>query len=81
MTSPRVSVRRDGSGELAVLVRQLNTLLNKNATHVRVLRETLDNLAHDLRTPLARLRGTAELALQNAARSRGGARGARGLCE
>lgn len=55
-----------GSGELAVLVRQLNTLLNKNATHVRVLRETLDNLAHDLRTPLARLRGTAELALQNA---------------
>jgi signal transduction histidine kinase len=55
-----------GSGELAVLVRQLNTLLNRNATHVRVLRETLDNLAHDLRTPLARLRGAAELALQNA---------------
>lgn len=54
----------DGSGELAVLVRQLNTLLEKNATHVRVLRETLDNLAHDLRTPLTRLRGTAELALQ-----------------
>ena len=53
----------EGSGELAVLVRQLNTLLDKNATHVRVLRETLDNLAHDLRTPLTRLRGTAELAL------------------
>ena len=56
----------NGSGELAVLVRQLNTLLDKNAAHVRVLRETLDNLAHDLRTPLARLRGTAELALQDA---------------
>ena len=55
----------DGSGELAVLVRQLNTLLEKNATHVRVLREMLDNLAHDLRTPLTRLRGTAELALQD----------------
>jgi signal transduction histidine kinase len=54
----------EGTGELAVLVRQLNTLLDKNATHVRVLRETLDNLAHDLRTPLTRLRGTAELALQ-----------------
>lgn len=52
-------------GELAVLVQQLNTLLERNATHVRVLRETLDNLAHDLRTPLTRLRGTAELALQD----------------
>lgn len=54
-----------GTGELAVLVHQLNALFDKNAAHVRVLRETLDNLAHDLRTPLTRLRGTAELALQD----------------
>ncbi|MBM3852647.1 MAG: HAMP domain-containing protein [Verrucomicrobia bacterium] len=55
-----------GTGELAVLVQQLNTLLDKNAAHVRVLRETLDHLAHDLRTPLTRLRGTAETAIQDA---------------
>jgi signal transduction histidine kinase len=54
-----------GSGELALLVRQFNTLLESNAEHVRVLRETLDNLAHDLRTPLTRLRATAEQALQD----------------
>jgi signal transduction histidine kinase len=54
-----------GSGELALLARQLNTLLDKNATHVRVLRETLDDIAHDIRTPLTRLRGTAELALSD----------------
>lgn len=54
-----------GAGELALLSRQLNALLDKNAEHVRVLRETLDNLAHDLRTPLTRLRGTAEMAMQH----------------
>lgn len=54
----------EGSGELAALVQQFNTLLAKNADHVRVLRETLDNLAHDLRTPMTRLRGAAELALR-----------------
>jgi signal transduction histidine kinase len=54
-----------GRGELAELVRQLNTLLERNAVHVRGLSEMLDNLAHDLRTPLTRLRGAAELALQD----------------
>ena len=62
--SARIPAPR-GSGELAVLARQLNTLLDKNSKHIRVLRETLDDLAHDLRTPLTRLRGTAELALRD----------------
>lgn len=52
-----------GRGELAVLAGQLNALLDKNTEHVRILRETLDHLAHDLRTPLTRLRGTAEIAM------------------
>jgi signal transduction histidine kinase len=53
-----------GGGELADLVRQLNTVLSQNAALIGAMRETLDNLAHDLRTPLARLRGTADFALQ-----------------
>lgn len=54
-----------GNDELADLVRQLNTVLSKNASLISAQREALDNLAHDLRTPLTRLRGTAELALQS----------------
>jgi len=56
-----------GGGELADLVRQLNAVLAKNAALIGAMRETLDNLAHDLRTPLARLRGTADFALQRQA--------------
>lgn len=55
----------EGSGELADLVNQFNTVLSKNATLINAQKETLDNLAHDLRTPLTRLRGTADLALQS----------------
>ena len=50
--------------DVAELVRAFNTVLDKNAGLLKAMREALDNVAHDLRTPLTRLRGTAELALQ-----------------
>ncbi|MBT5900726.1 MAG: HAMP domain-containing protein [Opitutaceae bacterium] len=50
--------------EVAELVRHFNSVLDKNAGLLKAMRETLDNVAHDLRTPLSGLRLSAESALQ-----------------
>ncbi len=53
----------DGT-ELDLLYRQINTLLRHNRQLMQEMQQSLDNVAHDLRTPLARLRSVAEYSLQ-----------------
>jgi signal transduction histidine kinase len=52
------------TGELQELVRLFNTMLDKIETLITGMKESLDNVAHELKSPVSRLRGAAETALQ-----------------
>ena len=52
---------KDEIDELVIL---FNKMLEKIEVLIKGMKEALDNVAHDLRTPMMRLRGIAEMALQ-----------------
>jgi signal transduction histidine kinase len=57
---------RETGDELDELVRLFNGMLEKIETLINAMKGSLDNVAHDLRTPMTRFRNIAETALQSA---------------
>ena len=51
--------------ELDTLGRLFTIVTEKYANLIQAMRQTMDNIAHDFRTPLTRIRGAAELALNH----------------
>lgn len=63
--SQRIPITGDG-GELDGLAANLNDMLERIEGLMSGLREVSDNIAHDLKTPINRLRNSAEAALRDA---------------
>ncbi len=53
--------------EIERLATTFNYMLDRINVLIKEMREITDNIAHDLRSPLARIRGAAEMALANSA--------------
>jgi signal transduction histidine kinase len=60
--SNRLSIRNTGD-QIDTMALRINAMLNRIEELVDGIKGTLDNTAHDLRTPLTRLMGRAELAM------------------
>jgi signal transduction histidine kinase len=64
-TNERVPARGEGGDAVDELIALFNTMLDRITGLIAAMGESLDNVAHDLRTPMARLRGIAERALES----------------
>ncbi len=62
--SRRVESRKVGD-DLEEIITLFNTMLTRIESLIVQMKSTLDSVAHDLRTPMTRMRGFAELALQD----------------
>ena len=71
---------RGGNDDIDQLVLLVNRMLENIQRLVGGMETTLDTVAHDLRTPMTRLRGVAELALRNPSASEGEYRRALETC-
>jgi signal transduction histidine kinase len=64
-TDTRVPERSEQVDAVDELSAQFNAMLDRITALIGAMGESLDNVAHDLRTPIARLRGIAERAMQS----------------
>ncbi len=59
-----LEVSSTGRKEHQLIYRRINEIIQQNRQLVKEIQESLDNVAHDLRTPMTRLRSVAEYGLQ-----------------